>query len=366
MRVARRKRFVKAVGYKMIKELRIKNFRCFQTLELSNLGRINVIVGDNGRGKTALLEGIYLAGGGGPELYLRTLLWRGLVSGEVQVSTSRESYEGFFRGLFYRYDHSQNIEIEFTDSESRFRTLKIYYPQDETLALPLEISGPEVSIPKPITFHWRTGSGMEHKAQVEIRENQLVMPPFSEVLPLSFLNTASLLNPNNTATPFSDLSKKRQLSDVLEAMKTLYPQIEDLSLEIDFGRTIVFASVKNLPEKIPLAILSGGINRFLSYLVTISTRQKGIVLIDEIENGIYFRKLPDMWICLRDLCRKNDTQLFVTTHSKECLESLLPAISGHEDIFMLLRAEQQDSKSHVAKFSGINLEAALEEGFEIR
>jgi hypothetical protein len=33
---------------------------------------------------------------------------------------------------------------------------------------------------------------------------------------------------------------------------------------------------------------------------------------------------------------------------------------------MLLRAEQQDSKSKVAKFSGINLEAALEEGFEIR
>jgi hypothetical protein len=239
-------------------------------------------------------------------------------------------------------------------------------PQDESLPLPLEMSGAEVSVPKPITFHWKTGSGKEHKAQVEIRGNQLLMPPFNEGHPLSFLSTASLLNPNNTASPFSDLSKKRQLGTVLEAMQALYPQIEDLSLEIDFGRPIVFASVKNLNEKIPLGALSGGINRFLGYLVSIATRHKGIVLIDEVENGIYFRKLPEMWIHLRDLCSKNDTQLFVTTHSKECLECLLPAIDGCEDKFMLLRAEQRDGVYRIVQFSGANLEAALEEGFEIR
>ena len=42
-------------GYRMIHSAEIRNFRCFKELSIDGCRRFNVIVGDNGAGKTALL-----------------------------------------------------------------------------------------------------------------------------------------------------------------------------------------------------------------------------------------------------------------------------------------------------------------------
>ena len=43
-------------GYRMIKTFTMKRFRGFKDLKIDDLRRINVIVGPNATGKTALLE----------------------------------------------------------------------------------------------------------------------------------------------------------------------------------------------------------------------------------------------------------------------------------------------------------------------
>src|SRR5437762_2655541 len=48
-------------GASMFTELVFKDFRGFKELNLSRLGRINLVVGRNDSGKTSLLEGIALA-----------------------------------------------------------------------------------------------------------------------------------------------------------------------------------------------------------------------------------------------------------------------------------------------------------------
>lgn len=44
----------------MITKAKLTQFRCFEALEVANLGRVNLVVGANGAGKTSLLEGIRL------------------------------------------------------------------------------------------------------------------------------------------------------------------------------------------------------------------------------------------------------------------------------------------------------------------
>lgn len=44
----------------MYKSFRVKNFRCFEDLQIHDLGRVNLIAGKNGMGKTALLEAVYV------------------------------------------------------------------------------------------------------------------------------------------------------------------------------------------------------------------------------------------------------------------------------------------------------------------
>lgn len=44
----------------MLKSLTIQNFRCFESFELQQLGRLNLLVGSNNSGKTSILEAIQL------------------------------------------------------------------------------------------------------------------------------------------------------------------------------------------------------------------------------------------------------------------------------------------------------------------
>src|ERR1035438_6215981 len=43
----------------MLRSFTVKNFRCLEDFEIRNLTRVNLIVGDNNSGKTALLEALF-------------------------------------------------------------------------------------------------------------------------------------------------------------------------------------------------------------------------------------------------------------------------------------------------------------------
>ena len=63
----------------MYKTVRIKNFRAFQTFTIEPLERVNLVLGKNNVGKTALLEALFLLlGTNNPELSLRINIFRGL------------------------------------------------------------------------------------------------------------------------------------------------------------------------------------------------------------------------------------------------------------------------------------------------
>ena len=82
---------------------------------------------------------------------------------------------------------------------------------------------------------------------------------------------------------------------------------------------MLFASVKGLGEKLPLVLISAGVSKTVSLLIAAAVSRGGVVVVDEIENGLYFGKMELIWASLVELCKENDTQLFATTHSRECL-----------------------------------------------
>jgi AAA15 family ATPase/GTPase len=71
----------------MITEIQIENFKSIQTLKM-NLGRVNVFVGENGCGKSNILEAIALASAAGPRLDNEVLTPRGIRVVEPQFMRS--------------------------------------------------------------------------------------------------------------------------------------------------------------------------------------------------------------------------------------------------------------------------------------
>lgn len=76
--------------------------------------------------------------------------------------------------------------------------------------------------------------------------------------------------------------------------------------------------------------------------------------------------MPSIWQTLRELCKEQGVQLFATTHSNECLQSLIPAMQGHEDDFSLIRTELVKGQHYASQFDGKAFLAALKIHGEVR
>jgi hypothetical protein len=148
----------RSAGYRMIESLEIENFRGFERLSIKRLKRVNIVVGDNGTGKSALLEALYLGAGRGPEQAVQIRPLRGLEMGPNVPHP--ELYKALWADLFYQFDSKREIKINLRGSSNDTRSLTIHYDRDQQITLPLtpQEAGPSQQKSAadyvPITFVW--------------------------------------------------------------------------------------------------------------------------------------------------------------------------------------------------------------------
>jgi hypothetical protein len=358
-------------GYVMIQTLEIDNFRGFKSLKVDGLKRFNIVVGPNGSGKTALLEAIFLAVGRGPEVTLRFKRWRGLAGDAVQLPDT--ALESLWGDLFW--NEVNEIMIALQDSEYEKISCHIYHEtRGASITLPFgqETNGGAIgsSFKLPLLFEWvRGGQTFTGSIEVNPREKSLNLTtiqvgPFESV----FLGAGTVHDPTEIARWYSLQSRANKEHKILAAMRKVYPFIDGLSIETPDGTgALLHATVHGSQKKIPVPLLSGGINKYLVSLLAISFTPRGIVLIDEVENGFYYDTAENIWSGLVTEAIENQTQLFMTTHSMEWLQSLSPTLKEHADEFCLLRAaRREDGTCNVTRIEGHGIVAALQEGFEVR
>ena len=210
--------------------------------------------------------------------------------------------------------------------------------------------------------------GKPHQAIPVVTPAGLQLPASSEDLPDFFYISAGLpIGSIENATRFSEIRQSRRDRHFVETFTKEYDWIEDLSIEVAGGSPVVHAAVKGLNKLVPIANVSGGINRSLSLLLIIASRARSVVLVDEIEAGLYHRHVKGLWKSILTFAHTYDSQLFVTTHSEEWLEALVdaaqPAILAE---ISLWRIERTPSGPVIRQFSGQTLKAGIETGGEIR
>lgn len=343
----------------MIRSFEIKGYRCFSRACAENLSRINIIVGQSGTGKTALLEALFICGGGNPSNYFNILNWRGVVGPKVEVQT--ETYDQFFREMFHRFDSTSGISICIEDSDRGQWLLKIGTSVDSKRQL---VSPGDTAVYTPITFMSTSGSGKTHCSTIELEKGlNFTQPP--EPYQIHFLNNVTLAQPFTSASRFSQIVQEAREETVISALNQIYKNITDVRLVTYAGGHVLLASVDGL-GRIPISSVSGGINKFLTILLTLGHKQRNVVLIDEIENGFYYSNLTQAWEGILAACRASDSQVFLTTHSRECLMALLPVMKKKVDDFALIRTERLNGEIVLVPFSGKEVHDSLKQHFEIR
>jgi predicted ATPase len=358
-------------GFLMIRSIDIKNFRCYESLHIDDCKRINVIVGDNGTGKTALLEAIFLGLGASTELAMRLRQQRGLDG--IFNASQRVIENAIFSDYFYKNDTSNPIVIALDGDGQDNRTLTISRGRSEAF-LPFQkgaantIPTAEEIVTSPFTFAWRDAHGEERKASPSIMASGMQFPTTGEELPDFFMiPSTAMISSVEIAGRFSELSKAGKQKKFIQIFTKVYNWIDDIAVEVTAGSPALYVKLKDSKHKIPLANLSSGINRIVGILLIIAARSHSVVLIDEIESGIYYAHQKQFWRNLLDFAREYQSQLFITTHSKETLEALVSVLGKRTmDVALWRHERNKDGSIKPLQFTGETLVAGIEHKVEVR
>ena len=120
-------------------------------------------------------------------------------------------------------------------------------------------------------------------------------------------------------------------------------------------------------RKIPLALVGEGLTRVLLLSLAIARASPGIALIDEIENGLHYSVLVDVWRAIAEAARRLDVQVFATTHSWECIRTAHEAFSqdGPYDL-RLHRLDRIDGNVQAVTYDQETLGTSVEMAMEVR
>jgi len=132
--------------------------------------------------------------------------------------------------------------------------------------------------------------------------------------------------PLEDAQRYSQLETVGRQDEVLESLKIVEPRLKRLAVLVSGGLPMINGDI-GIGRLIPLPLLGEGMVRLLEILLAISTTRDGVILIDEIENGLHYSVLKKVWKAIAQNARKSNTQIITTTHSRESIEAAHLAFS---------------------------------------
>jgi predicted ATPase len=106
---------------------------------------------------------------------------------------------------------------------------------------------------------------------------------------------------------------------LLEALRALYPEIQDFNVQVEAGRVQLFLEERNY--SIPATRLSDGTLRYLCLLAILChPNPQPLICIEEPELGLHPDVLPELSRLLIEASER--TQLIVTTHSDILVDTM--------------------------------------------
>jgi hypothetical protein len=357
----------------MFQSLTIKHFRGFKDFTIESLDRVNLIAGSNDVGKTALLEALYLLiGETNVALVVRINAFRGLE--KVQGDPDAIS-EFLWTPLFYKFDPHAKVEIEGQWSDATKRKVELKLVQRASARMPFgDQAGHEAKgivngvSSRALQIEYTDASGDSRISQMVIDEQGIRVEPPSPppAFPGYFLAARGKAPLEEDAKNLGDILVEKEPYDLLEVLKIIEPRLMRVNTIPSAGGTIIYGDT-GLGRMLPLALLGDGLGRLTSLILKMATARHGVVLVDEIENGLHHAVTGKVWAAVAKAARLFHVQVFATTHSWECIRAAHEAFteSGTYD-FRLHRLDRINDDIRAGTYDQEALDAALKAELEVR
>ncbi len=363
----------------MYKRFEIHNFRGLRTMIVDDLRRVNLFVGPNNVGKTSMLELLWLLQGpGNPFLTTNLATFRGF-------QPTPRTPDLLWHVLFHNMVTTEPIVITTIDEDGARSDLRITLvrgsiapittaPSNGVANGSAQTTDVNVTMAETLRFEYRTTGNVPNEAvaswSVGPGGNQIQVNPNVVRPPSAFLSTWQESNTAELADRFTRVQDSGQLDILIESLRVLQPGLDSLSLGFTFAeqQPVIRGRLGTGPP-IPLRLFGSGFIRLTEILLAVLTSGGGIVLVDEIEAGLYYDNFELAWKAIHTASRSADVQVFASTHSLECVQAAVGAFENDDAYqFRLYRLERDRDREDIdaIAYDHQNAAIALDMNLEVR
>ncbi len=365
----------------------VERFRSFSRLKIDGLGMVNLITGRNNTGKSSLLEALRIFASDASPRVISEILW-------------------YREENFGEPDEDSGAGAE--ERPSQISSLFSGFPSLEKIREPIIIASNGLKPPPQLSLSvgWFSvqrepdGSRRLVEAQSQIfseadRIAALVIetPSGRRVVALDSLKRHMPRRPfleswieepripcvyvspygSEHTAAFGPLWDKIALSDrehdIIEALRIITDDITAVSMVGGESRSqsrMAIVKLRGQSRPRPLRSFGDGLNRLFGIILSLVTAKGGLLLIDEIENGIHHSIQSDVWRTIFRLSKLLHIQVFATSHSWDCVEAFQKAASEDPEAGVLIRLSRKGDEVIPTLFRETELAVATRERIEVR
>jgi len=286
--------------------IQVDNYRALSGIRLDDLRRVNLLAGINNAGKTSMLEAIYLLTQGND------------VSGLYDVYRRRGKFRDEAKARWLDGQLPDIIRVSGSYGVEPL-TLRVSrtHESDSTLDKNAYLS--------TISLRYEIGS------EVLESRSRLYDGRQSE----TFFESVRHLCNSALGSPFLAQEHKeiRYFHQQTVAEKKLDRIVEFLRSEVDAGIQSIQLVDADFPQfmvdhqdfsqSVDLTQFGEGVQRIFHLCLMFAAAANGVLFIDELENAIHHSLLGKFTALVEELATAFDVQVFMTSHSRECIESFI-------------------------------------------
>jgi AAA15 family ATPase/GTPase len=278
-----------------IKNIEIKNFKCFENFKAEGFGRVNLIGGKNNVGKTAFMESVCA------NLYAKDI---------------ESLYTTIMYSVFSRY------KLEFINKNLNKNIDRELFEKISNINIESNINN--------ISYKYNNKDGeIKYIFKINLTQKEINIKDFSYERKLNpniiFLDSVGVTN-KHLQKIYGQIQREDKEENLNSYIQTFEPAVEKFKIlpgenSTTFEDYIPQCKPKGNSEYINLNEFGDGLKRFITLVCSIYSCDNSYLFIDEIENGIHYTNLDKLWEIILTISKEQNVQVFATTHSKECIES---------------------------------------------
>lgn len=362
----------------MLTTFTVAGYRSFQRYEVNGLTRLNLFIGANSSGKTSLLEAIeFLIAHGDPYVLLRTADRRGETRALDDSRFVRTQAD--LTHVFHRHDLrlESTPRIELTGNRP--------YGSITAVVRPLTARERRADSILDATGEAVPARGLEITA--DSRRNSTILPVDSDGtllvsrrrLSLDHASPGPRYRRNQFLTPrsldtdgmirlWNHVQRAAREEEVVEAVRLVVDDLKSIHFLADrLPRKVDVLTGLRDGRRVPLGSHGDGMRRLLALSLSLINSADGLLFVDELESGLHWSVMRDMWRFLIQASLQSSVQVMATSHSLDCLRGLAslhrqqPDLAAEVSVFKLDRRLEE-----AVRLDSDEVDAAVQQGIEIR